>query len=182
MNLTEIFENKLKASPEVISIDSLFNDEGRVKKTQYAPPYQRNYVWDGEKATYFLESILIGTEIPPLIFFRSKGEVEIIDGRQRYETILKFLNGKLRLEAPGLGKPVLVMRNTTERPEALKSGTVHLVGTNHDLIVSEVSTLLDAPAAYELMSKAVNPYGDGNTCSRIVRVLKGEKVERYEVQ
>lgn len=103
MNLTEIFVNKLKIETKVVSIDSLFN-EAKVKKTLYAPPYQRNYVWDGEKATYFLESILIGTEIPPLIFFRSKGRVEIIDGRQRYETILKFLHGELRLSKAGLKK------------------------------------------------------------------------------
>lgn len=103
MNLTEIFVNKLKIESKVVSIDSLFN-ESKVRKTQYAPPYQRNYVWDGEKATYFLESILIGTEIPPLIFFRSKGRVEIIDGRQRYETILKFLHGELRLSKSGLKK------------------------------------------------------------------------------
>ena len=86
-------------------------------------------------------------------------------------------SGGIQEEAPGLGKPVLVMRDTTERPEALKSGTVHLVGTNHDLIVNEVSTLLDDPIAYEKMSKAVNPYGDGKACSRIVHALKGEKVE-----
>lgn len=103
MNLTEIFVNKLKIETKVVSIESVFS-EAKVKKTQYAPPYQRNYVWDGEKATYFLESILLGTEIPPLIFFRSKGEVEIIDGRQRYETILKFLNGDLRLSKAGLKK------------------------------------------------------------------------------
>ncbi len=103
MNLKEIFENKLKIETKVVSIESVFS-EVKVKKTQYAPPYQRNYVWDGEKATYFLESILIGTEIPPLIFFRSKGGVEIIDGRQRYETILKFLNGELRLSKAGLKK------------------------------------------------------------------------------
>ena len=88
-------------------------------------------------------------------------------------------SGGIQEEAPGLGKPVLVMRDTTERPEALESGTVHLVGTNHDLIVSEVSTLLDDPVAYDKMSKAVNPYGDGKACSRIVRALKGEDVERY---
>lgn len=88
-------------------------------------------------------------------------------------------SGGIQEEAPGLGKPVLVMRDTTERPEALKSGTVHLVGTNHDLIVSEVSTLLEDAAAYEKMSKAINPYGDGKACSRIVRALKGEQVERY---
>lgn len=94
-------------------------------------------------------------------------------------TIVLTDSGGIQEEAPGLGKPVLVMRDTTERPEALKSGTVHLVGTNHDLIVSEVSTLLDDPVAYETMSKAVNPYGDGKACGRIVRALKGDQVERY---
>lgn len=94
-------------------------------------------------------------------------------------TVVLTDSGGIQEEAPGLGKPVLVMRDTTERPEALKSGTVHLVGTNHDLIVSEVSTLLDDTVAYEKMSKAVNPYGDGKACDRIVRVLKGEQVDRY---
>lgn len=89
-------------------------------------------------------------------------------------------SGGIQEEAPGLGKPVLVMRDTTERPEALSSGTVHLVGTNHDLIVCEVSTLLDDSNAYNKMSKAVNPYGDGKACNRIVRALNGESVERYE--
>ena len=96
-------------------------------------------------------------------------------------TIVLTDSGGIQEEAPGLGKPVLVMRDTTERPEALKSGTVHLVGTNHDLIVSEVSTLLDDEIAYERMSKAVNPYGDGKACNRIVRALNGEAVDRYEV-
>ena len=81
-------------------------------------------------------------------------------------------SGGIQEEAPGLGKPVLVMRDTTERPEALESGTVHLVGTNHDLIVNEVITLLDDPVAYERMSKAVNPYGDGQACRRIVEALR----------
>lgn len=94
-------------------------------------------------------------------------------------TIVLTDSGGIQEEAPGLGKPVLVMRDTTERPEALKSGTVHLVGTNHDLIVDEVSTLLDDEKTYEKMSKAVNPYGDGKACDRIVRVLEGEEVERY---
>ena len=96
-------------------------------------------------------------------------------------TVVLTDSGGIQEEAPGLGKPVLVMRDTTERPEALKSGTVHLVGTNHDLIVNEVSALLDDAAAYERMSKAVNPYGDGKACSRIVRALNGEAVDRYEV-
>jgi UDP-N-acetylglucosamine 2-epimerase (non-hydrolysing) len=97
-------------------------------------------------------------------------------------TVVLTDSGGIQEEAPGLGKPVLVMRDTTERPEALKSGTVHLVGTNHDLIVNEVSTLLDDAVAYDRMSKAVNPYGDGNACSRIVKALNGEVVDRYEVQ
>jgi len=97
-------------------------------------------------------------------------------------TVVLTDSGGIQEEAPGLGKPVLVMRNTTERPEALKSGTVHLVGTDHDLIVSEVSTLLDDPVAYERMSKAVNPYGDGCACERLVRTLRGETVEQYSIQ
>ncbi len=80
-------------------------------------------------------------------------------------------SGGIQEEAPGLGKPVLVMRDTTERPEALASGTVHLVGTDYQKIMDEVSTLLDDEAAYEKMSKAVNPYGDGKACERIVKIL-----------
>lgn len=95
-------------------------------------------------------------------------------------TIVLTDSGGIQEEAPGLGKPVLVMRDTTERPEALASGTVHLVGTDYDKIMNEVSTLLDNAMAYEKMSNAVNPYGDGKACDRIVRILKGEDTERYE--
>ena len=95
-------------------------------------------------------------------------------------TIVLTDSGGIQEEAPGLGKPVLVMRDTTERPEALASGTVHLVGTDYDKIMNEVSTLLVNAMAYEKMSKAVNPYGDGKACDRIVRILKGEDTERYE--
>ena len=87
-------------------------------------------------------------------------------------TLVLTDSGGIQEEAPGLGKPVLVMRNTTERPEALDAGTVKLVGTDHDLIVSEVSRLLDDPAYYDKMSHAVNPYGDGLACSRIVNALR----------
>ena len=87
-------------------------------------------------------------------------------------TIVLTDSGGIQEEAPGLGKPVLVMRDTTERPEALASGTVHLVGTNYDKIINEVRTLLDDKIAYEKMSKAINPYGDGNACNRIVNILK----------
>ena len=87
-------------------------------------------------------------------------------------TVVLTDSGGIQEEAPGLGKPVLVMRNTTERPEALDAGTVKLVGTDHDLIVSEVSKLLEDKAYYDKMSHAVNPYGDGLACERIVNALK----------
>ena len=87
-------------------------------------------------------------------------------------------SGGIQEEAPGLGKPVLVMRDTTERPEALKSGTVHLVGTDYGKILNEVSTLLDDVEAYAKMSQAVNPYGDGQACRRIVDALAEKETVR----
>lgn len=87
-------------------------------------------------------------------------------------TIVLTDSGGIQEEAPGLGKPVLVMRDTTERPEALEAGTVKLVGTNYDKIVTEVSRLIDDSEYYDTMSKAVNPYGDGLACERIVKTLK----------
>lgn len=87
-------------------------------------------------------------------------------------TIVLTDSGGIQEEAPGLGKPVLVMRGTTERPEALEAGTVKLVGTNYDKIVNEVSALIDDQEYYNKMSKAMNPYGDGCACRRIVDFLR----------
>lgn len=87
-------------------------------------------------------------------------------------TLVLTDSGGIQEEAPGLGKPVLVMRNTTERPEALDAGTVKLVGTDYDKIMSEVSRLLDDVAYYNQMSQAVNPYGDGLACDRIVSAFE----------
>lgn len=95
-------------------------------------------------------------------------------------TIVLTDSGGIQEEAPGLGKPVLVMRNNTERPEALLSGTVHLIGTDYNKIMTEVSALLDDQTAYEKMSHAVNPYGDGRACNRIMNILNGKVVEKYE--
>ena len=124
---------------------------------------------------------LVNSKYPNLFFIEPLQYLEFVYLMEK-STVVLTDSGGIQEEAPGLGKPVLVMRDTTERPEALKSGTVHLVGTNHDLIVNEVSTLLDDPVAYEKMSKAVNPYGDGKACSRIVRALNGEAVDRYEIK
>lgn len=92
-------------------------------------------------------------------------------------TIVLTDSGGIQEEAPGLGKPVLVMRDTTERPEALEAGTVKLVGTDYSKIITGVSQLLDDTSYYEMMSRAVNPYGDGKACIRIVRVFNDEEVE-----
>jgi UDP-N-acetylglucosamine 2-epimerase (non-hydrolysing) len=91
-------------------------------------------------------------------------------------TIVLTDSGGIQEEAPGLGKPVLVMRDTTERPEALEAGTVKLVGTNYDKIMEEVSRLLNDNSYYDTMSKAVNPYGDGQGCRRIVETFKGDSI------
>ncbi len=122
-----------------------------------------------------------GTHIPPLrgeakrglnMFFIEPLEYLSFVYLMEKSTIVLTDSGGIQEEAPGLGKPVLVMRDTTERPEALEAGTVKLVGTDYDKIMSEVSKLLDDAAYYDKMSKAVNPYGDGLTCSRIVEKLK----------
>ncbi len=87
-------------------------------------------------------------------------------------TIVLTDSGGIQEEAPGLGKPVLVMRDTTERPEALDAGTVKLVGTDYNRIISEVSRLIDDQEYYNKMSEAVNPYGDGHACGRVVMKLQ----------
>lgn len=101
---------------------------------------------------FFIEPL----EYLSFVFLMEKADIVLTD------------SGGIQEEAPGLGKPVLVMRDTTERPEAVEAGTVKLVGTDHDAIVSNVSLLLDNKLAYDAMSKATNPYGDGKACERII--------------
>lgn len=98
----------------------------------------------------------------PFVYLMEKSHIVLTD------------SGGIQEEAPGLGKPVLVMRETTERPEAVTAGTVKLVGTNFDKIVAEVSRLMDDESEYEKMGKAVNPYGDGKACPRILEFLKSK--------
>lgn len=101
-DITEIFKEKLKIDNIVKKISSIFLNQRYSDRIDYKPYFQRNYVWDDEKATYFIESILLGTEIPPLVLFQTKDKNEIIDGRQRYETINRFLNDKFSLKEEGL--------------------------------------------------------------------------------
>lgn len=109
----------------------------------------------GLKNMFFIEPL----EYLSFVYLMEKSSIVLTD------------SGGIQEEAPGLGKPVLVMRDTTERPEALDAGTVKLVGTDYNKIVNEVSSLIDDKAACEKMSKAVNPYGDGLACGRIVNAL-----------
>lgn len=104
---------------------------------------------------FFIEPL----EYLNFVFLMEKADIVLTD------------SGGIQEEAPGLGKPVLVMRDTTERPEAVDAGTVKLVGTDYDVIVNEVSALLDNKLAYDAMSRAINPYGDGNACRRIIDTL-----------
>lgn len=106
--------------------------------------------------TFFIEPL----DYLNFVFLMEKADVILTD------------SGGIQEEAPSLGKPVLVMRDNTERPEALEAGTVKLVGTDYDKIINEVSELLDNEVSYNKMSKAVNPYGDGSACKRIVDFLK----------
>lgn len=101
-DIKDIFKEKLKIDNIVKTISSVFLNQRYAAKINYKPYFQRNYVWDDEKATYFIESILLGTEIPPLVLFQTKDKNEVIDGRQRYETIERFLNDKLVLCDKGL--------------------------------------------------------------------------------
>ena len=96
-----IFTSHLKIETYSKSIESLLSRRS-LNKINYSPYYQRNYVWDDHKATYFIESILLGTEIPPLIFFNNGTKIEVIDGRQRFETIHRFMNNKFALTRNGL--------------------------------------------------------------------------------
>lgn len=101
-DITDIFKEKLKIDNIVKKVSSIFLNQRYAGKINYKPYFQRNYVWDEEKATYFIESILLGTEIPPLVLFQTKDKNEVIDGRQRYETIKRFLEDKLVLKGKGL--------------------------------------------------------------------------------
>jgi len=99
-------------------------------------------------------------EYEPFVYLMSKSHIILTD------------SGGIQEEAPSLGKPVLVMRDTTERPEAIKAGTVKLVGTNKEVIIKEVTRLLNSKEVYNSMSKSTNPYGDGNACKRVVEFMK----------
>jgi UDP-N-acetylglucosamine 2-epimerase (non-hydrolysing) len=120
-----------------------------------------NQILHGINNVYLIEPL----EYEPFIYLMSKSYLVLTD------------SGGIQEEAPSLGKPVLVMRDTTERPEAVEAGTVKLVGTDYNKIINEVEELLYNETEYEKMSKAHNPYGDGKACKRILKVLEDKNVK-----
>lgn len=117
----KIFRDHLRIEAFPKSIDSLFSPRMRAK-VNYSPYYQRHYVWDIAKATYFIESLLLGTEIPPLVFFSSSNKVEVIDGRQRYETIKRFMDDKFALGSKGLDRlKKLVRASYSKLPDQISA-------------------------------------------------------------
>ena len=119
-----------------------------------------------------VEAVSVGDNSNRNIFFIEPLEYLPFVFLMEQSTLVLTDSGGIQEEAPGLGKPVLVMRDTTERPEAVDAGTVKLVGTNYDLIVKEVSLLLDNEAYYSSMAQANNPYGDGLACERIIEFIR----------
>ena len=132
-------------------------------------PIHEVFGCDGDNES-IINSKYVNSKYPNMFFIEPLQYLEFVFLMEK-STIVLTDSGGIQEEAPGLGKPVLVMRDTTERPEALSAGTVKLVGTDYDKIVGEVSTLLDDAEAYRQMSQAVNPYGDGKACERIINVL-----------
>jgi UDP-N-acetylglucosamine 2-epimerase len=117
-------------------------------------------------------------DVPNILLTPPLGYLPLVHLMSRSHLVLTD-SGGIQEEAPGLGVPVLVLRDVTERPEAVEAGTVRIVGTDRERIVSEACRLLEDPADYERMARAVNPYGDGRASRRIVAALLGEEVEPF---
>ena len=162
-NFGQPLENICLALRELVN---RFNDQVRI----IYPVHLNPNVW--EPVHHLLSSVPNITLIPPLDY------LPLVHVMKRSYLILTD-SGGIQEEAPGLGKPVLVLREVTERPEAVEAGTVKVVGTEKERIVDEASFLIEQPEEYEKMAKAVNPYGDGRASKRIISALLGEPVEPF---
>jgi uncharacterized protein with ParB-like and HNH nuclease domain len=116
-----VFKNNLKITTRSVSVKTLLS-ERNLSRINYKPYYQRNYVWDNSKATFFIESVLLGTDIPPLIFFKSGNSIEVIDGRQRFETLKRFKENSFKLSISGLMElKVLKDKGFNDLDESIKA-------------------------------------------------------------
>src|SRR5690606_8420443 len=137
-NFLDIFKGSLKITPRTISIKTLLSDRN-LRRINYKPYYQRNYVWDNVKQTFFIESVLLGTEIPPLILFKSGSDIEVIDGRQRFETLKRFIENDFSLTEKGLlSLPALAKQNFNKLREEIKD-----IFWNANIRVYEFEIIID---------------------------------------
>lgn len=143
-NFLDIFKGSLKITPRTISIKTLLSDRN-LRRINYKPYYQRNYVWDNIKQTFFIESVLLGTEIPPLILFKSGSDIEVIDGRQRFETLKRFIENDFSLTDKGLlSLPALAKQNFNKLRDELKE-----IFWNSNIRVYEFEIIIDINANLE---------------------------------
>ena len=157
LNICEAIKHLAEQHPDVDFVYPMHlnpNVRGAIENVFGSSPLAKGEK-GGLKNTYFIEPL----DYLPFVHLMSSAYLVLTD------------SGGIQEEAPGLGKPVLVMRDTTERPEAVQAGTVKLVGTDKTVIIRETSALIREPKAYEAMSRANNPYGDGKACERIVEIL-----------
>ncbi|WP_421131757.1 DUF262 domain-containing protein [Alteromonas sp. A079] len=105
----DVFQNSLKITSRSLSVKTILSDRN-LRRINYSPYYQRNYVWDNQKQSFFIESVILGTEVPPLIFFKAGATIEVIDGRQRFETLKKFKENDFSLTSKGLTELVDLSR------------------------------------------------------------------------
>lgn len=171
-DIIDIFKNHLKIENSVKSISHTFLNQRYAGRINYAPYFQRNYVWDSEKATYFIESILLGTEIPPIVLFDNGQVNEVIDGRQRYETIKKFLENATTLDPKGLKVlSNLAGLHFAELPDEIKNSF-----TNTKIRVLQFSIvnepILSAEREDKVKKEIFTRYNSG------IIALKSQEIER----
>lgn len=173
-DIVDIFKNHLKIENSVRSISHTFLNERFAKRIDYAPYFQRNYVWDDDKATYFIESILLGTEIPPIVLFDNGKVNEVIDGRQRYETIKRFLENAIELKDSSLKVLTGIYgKRYANLPEEMKDSFINTkIRVLQFSIVNEPSL---SPDKEDKVKKEIfSRYNSG------IAALKPQEIERAE--
>lgn len=171
--IKNVFENYITIESSTQSIEALLSRRN-LARTNYSPHYQRNYVWEKDKATYFIESILIGTEIPPLVFFKKAGEIEVIDGRQRFETIYKFVNNEFSLTNKGLN----ILKELVKKSyDDLDEKTLELFNrTKLRIIEFQINTEIDSVTEDLVKKEIFRRYNSGITPLKNIEVEKAKYI------
>ena len=166
-NFIDIFKGSLKITPRTISIKTLLSDRN-LRRINYKPYYQRNYVWDNVKQTFFIESVVLGTEIPPLILFKSGTTIEVIDGRQRFETLKRFIENDFSLTEKGLlSLPALAKQTYNKLSDEIKE---IFWNSNIRIFEFEVIIGIDATLEDKIKKEIFRRYNTGITSLTSVEV------------